>query len=210
MDAVKNSFLLLTLGVLPTHAAVTINWGNSISDQRAVVDNAGQAAPSSFVFELGYFTSGIPTGAPNTWRTQWSVLDTADYNQNFGFFSSSWTNDTNIAAGETASFWISNGDYTATPNSEWAILTSSTWLIPQASDATQLPVEFRVTDVQSTDELKVADTAIFGRLDDLSGQGISSAPPFPTTDIQLFTFVPEPSAAILSLLGGLALLHRKR
>ena len=193
--------------------AVTINWGNAPSGLVVNYDSAGMPlTDSAFSFEFGTFEFGTPQGTPDVWRDQWTVLDTPEegYNQSLQTFMSTWISEDNSLAGRQASIWIHNSDFTATEATEWGIYTADDWIIPDMGDQRDTPLEFRITDLPQNDELFPADQRIYGGLFENPGPGEFSATPDGAI-IQTFTFVPEPSSAVLALFaGGMALLRRKR
>ena len=83
---------LLTLMLLTTlsplsHAAVTINWGSEAFS--TLLDSKGVPLDSSYVFQLGVFTTTTQSGTVpyvpqltslDDWASHWKVFDKADFN----------------------------------------------------------------------------------------------------------------------------------
>lgn len=192
-------------------ASVTVNWGNALIDPANNVDSDAVQIDSTYTADFGYFAGGAPTGDFSTWRSQFVLLDTSSYNQAAGFFSGVWNAPNNDHAGQQASIWIHNNDFSATPDTEWGIYTADDWVIDVIDDGKDFSSEFRISFAPETDELLPADTAIFGALPSSTGQGVQNEA-FPTGgSFQTFTFVPEPSTVTLLGLSFISLIiQRKR
>ncbi len=186
----------------------TIQWGGSVFDVNLQSD--GSDVTSTFQFQLGTFGSDFQPSAvnilddsgTNLWASNWHVFDESDYNEAAGFFSSSEVVIDNgvFGSGDQAYIWIYN-DQNPGPESEWALLTSSSWQIPEA-DAQAPALEWRVSDV---------DTVIYGAANGVIGAGERTVNPG-NFDIQTFSFapVPEPNALFMWMIGMLYLGGRRR
>ena len=218
MDSLKKIIIgsLGLLGCISTaSAAVTVNWGSFVSEETEFVTSVGSAVTQPpFSFELGFFQNGGPTGEPSTWRSQWQGLDDVqDYNQTVSFFSGTWNDSSNAFTGEQLTIWIHNGNFSANPNTEWAILTSDDWIVPASTDQRDEVLDFRVSeDVSNPDQnFFVADEVLVGQLDTTIGLGVNSVDKPSDSIVQTFTFVPEPSGvALLALAMTLGILKRRR
>lgn len=193
--------------------AATINWGNAPSSTLVNFASDGVAIDASSGFDFGVFDIGGPVGAPSTWRAQFTVLDSLDgtnpYNPALQAFDATWIGTDDSFADRQAAIWVHNMDFTATPASEWAVITADDWIIPRDNGQQTTPLEFRITDLGQTTELLPADTILWGGLQGTPGPGVVTNSPAGFS-IQTHTFpIPEPSTALL-LLGGLSILRFRR
>lgn len=212
--------------------AQTIDWGSeALSD---LVDSSGRTLDNSYVFELGAFESGFTPTATNVneWSAHWSTFDRAGYdgfedvdhngiddNEMFGNFASSvqmqagghssnpaYTNLGLDFQDLDAYLWIRNGS-TPEPGTEWLLARAEEWRFPTydncCDDPSLIPsIQWSVSDLSNTHV-----TPVWGNQDGHTGAGV-------VTDTALHTLqtalVPEPSAAWLVALGGLAAVLRRR
>ncbi len=192
--------------------AVTINWGSFLADEFSLVDNAGVPISSPpFQFEFGYFSGGQPTGIPSTWRSQWQILDVSTYNQPLGFFSSSVV-VSGSALGQQAMVWIHNGNVTGGVDGDWAIITSNDWVIPPEEESHRNPVlDFRLSRESDDPDQNffVADEVIWGQLEDEEGGGENTEDKPGESILQTY-IVPEPSGALLIIVGALLGVGRRK
>ena len=205
---------LVALLTLTTHAQ-TINWGSeAFSDLR---DSDGNVWDSSYVIELGAFKAGFdPTeGTAQNWLSNWNVFDRASYSEANGYFtgstemtdsgtsSSPWLPPGALSfAGLDAYIWIRKGDL-AVPGSQWLVTRASTWVFstptPGCCD-NSLPTEWSVSDLTS-------EVPKWGQQGTVEGPGFHTFSGSST--LQSFTFVPEPSSALLTALAATSFLLRR-
>jgi len=202
--------------------ADTINWGSSFGTQNLQSD-ATTPVSGSFTIQLGKFSTGFdPDGANvDLWAGNWVPLDSLEpgtHNPAMGYFTSEvqLTNNNVFAAGDRAYVWMFNSQ-AAVPGSEWLLYTNDAtdgntgddWSFPAVTGSQQsMGWSWRVSN---------ASRVLFGGLDPDGpgsvprrtgdGNGTPSGPP---SYLQTYTFVPEPSAALLGLAGAALLLRRHR
>ena len=216
----KRQIALLTVAILALGASCsygqTLNWSNEVFDD--LTDSNGNTLDETlFVFELGSFVNGFVPDETNTdeWILNWRVFDTASYEQDNGHFtstvyiqndvtSSNPTASTISFAGLEAYIWIRNDD-DPVPGTEWFLARADDWTFPTTGGdcCNTEVVEWSVTDLATT------DVPLWGRQGGIEGPGEYSTPPG-TTGLQTFTFVPEPSTAIMTAIAGLGLVLRRR
>lgn len=217
-------FAALLLSALPA-VARTIDWGNAVAD--TLVDSAGLSLDDSFTFELGTFGGFTPTASNIAdWASHWKVFDRAEapagsgWNSTFSFFNSTATlladgqssespplPPYTFLAGEQAFIWVYNVLDIDPAQTQWALVTNDSsdsnaaddWLMPVPGGKTDLPLEWR---------LSGASAVVFGGLHDQQGPGDYTSNPG-VFDLQTAA-VPEPSGAVLLLLGAGFLLRRRR
>jgi hypothetical protein len=210
--------------------AQELNWGNEIYGQ--VVDSTGAEVDNSFVFELGAFDAGFTPNAGNIedWVGAWNVFDATTYRSDDAFTSqvfmeqyspeypttsgvySSSTHpsaSTMSFSGLDAYIWVRKGDIPV-EGTEWLLVRASTWEFPaEGGGCCTLPVlEWSTaTDLASTSPL-------WGRQHDTRGPGVGI---FDTQTynqysptLQTFTFIPEPSSALMVGLAAMSMLLRRR
>lgn len=215
----KTSFTILLVALLAATGtrlrAQTLNWGNTVGGP--VVTSAGAPIDESFVFELGAFFNDFVPDENNTdqWLSNWRVFDAAVYDQDFGFSTSTVYIENDVTssnpaastlsfAGLNAYIWIRN-DSDPVPGSEWLLTRSDSWVFPAVGgDCCDTDViSWSVTDLDSNDDPN------WGRHFDQVGPGVVSSPGG-TTGLQTHTFVPEPSAALLTIVAGFGWILRRR
>jgi hypothetical protein len=193
----------------------TLDWGNEVFGD--VRDSEGEKLTNAFVFELGAFDAGFTPTDENVadWIDHWNVFDRASYNESLGYFASSvqmnadgtsnspWlTPGSGSFEGLEAFIFIRNGDLPV-PFTEWLLARASTWIFPTADPNCcpgDLPTQWAISDID--------DTPVWGAQDGLQGGGVVGSP---TSDgLQTHTFVPEPAAFVLFVLGGLTAITRRR
>ena len=196
----------------------------------------GSFTDDGFTIELGVFDGGFTptTGNTESWVTNWRALDAITANDpdsrdnlvssgggNATFSGTDLIDSTNrslsldaivdndfvFSQGTQTYVFVRNGD-TPEAGTEWLLYTrageNDDWTIPFVSPESHSPADdltWSVTD---------ANTAIWGAINGETIGGGESLAINPTGLIQTFTFVPEPSSALLVTLGGLALLRRRR
>jgi hypothetical protein len=195
--------------------AQTLNWGSeAFSD---LTDSNGNTLDESlFVFELGSFVNGFVPDDSNTdeWFLNWRVFDTASYEQDNGYFSSTVYIENDVTssnpsastisfAGLEAYIWIRN-DEDPVEGTEWFLARASDWTFPTTGgDCCDTEViEWSVSDLTTT------DIPEWGRHGGTEGPGEYTVTG--TTGLQTYTFVPEPSTAIMAAIAGLGLVLRRR
>lgn len=216
-----------------------IDWGTSAVTDIVITSDGSPITLTEFTIELGGFEGGfVPTTSNiGEWVNNWQIFDavtdldtdtsgpngeTADAfiadsgttNGRFvgtGFLESDQTSSSEDANGvdtfapnQQAYVFIRNSD-TTDPGSEWLLYTSESgddWEFPSVTGGQPAtPESWFLSDV---------DTAVFGAVNGtIEGGGEHSDI---TTDFLLrtHTFVPEPSSALLILLGALPFLRRRR
>lgn len=195
--------------------AQTLNWGNDAFGDLS--DSTGVTLDDTFVFQLGSFSNGFVPSDSNVdqWSLNWEVFDQASYNKDIEYFtstvyvrndvtSSNPTASTLSFAGLDAYIWIRNSD-DPVPGTEWLLTRASNWTFPLVGgDCCNTEViEWAVSDLDS------ADIPKWGRQNDVIGPGEFSTTS--TTGLQTFTFVPEPSSALLAAItAGFMVLRRRR
>jgi len=168
-----------------------------------LVDSTGNPLTSPpFQFELGYFSGTNPMGMTVTWRNQWTLLDSASLNFDFGYFNSSIILPETLI-GEKLYLWVNNGDFSGTEVGEWALLSSPDWIVPSGEGGQKNPVmEFRVSeDSEDPDQnFYPAEQAFFGQVEDTIGRGSNEVDKPGNAILQTYS-VPEPSSVVLFLVG---------
>jgi hypothetical protein len=214
---ISASLLLIALAV-PIHAQ-TLNWGSPIGT--FIVDSDGDGVDDRFVFELGAFDLNFTPDESNyeLWFENWRMFDSTTYNSEFGYytstvhvisdldgegvFSSNPEASSEDFSGLVAYLWIRKEDLPGT-ETEWLLVRADNWTFPTiAGDCCDTNViEWSISDLTGT------NTPLYGNQSGIIGEGEYST----TTGsgLQTFTFVPEPSTAVLAALGSLALLRRRR
>lgn len=187
-----------------------INWGSL--DASTIVDSEGNTLdPLNFTFELGAFAEGFTPTESNVqdWYSNWFTFDVAVYNQSGGVFAGEYTmydNNTDPLNGDFASLGISRDAYiwvydstTPEPGTEWFLASASNWQFPELADDccnNALPLEWSMSD------LTVTDVPLWGN--QLGTEGSGEVTSFNGgADLQTYTFIPEPSSALLVALAGL-------
>ena len=194
--------------------AQTLNWGNVILDP--VTDSTGADVTNAFVFELGSFASGFTPAASNTdqWLSNWQVFDSATYDPLFGFSTATayiqngvTSNNPNASpesfAGLDAYIWVRKGD-TPVEGSEWLVTRANDWTFPLTGGSccdTEL-LEW------SSSDLTPSNTPLWGRQNEIEGPGVYTSTG--TEGLQTYTFVPEPTSAMLVAMAGTVFALRRR
>jgi hypothetical protein len=211
--------------------ARTVFWGGPAGAD--LFQSDGQTRiDSSFTFKLGAFEVGFDpmTQAVETWASSFRTFDQAIYNDSTRFFQSSVImNEVGISNGLNADtnfdfrshrlyLWVYNSNVfdsqTPTTN-EMALFTGDNWILPSIGNPccgqSNLPLEFYVDSMTA---------AITGSVDpDYNGSGVpivgtigSAVQPGVVYDFQTHsvTVVPEPSLGLLSILGFLGMILRRK
>jgi hypothetical protein len=211
---------------LPNRArSQDLNWGSPINSE--IVDSNGAPLDQSFIFQIGAFVGGFIPDGTNTsnWLNYWQVFDAADYNGVespddgiVGYFTStaamtdSGLSDSSDLSPLASSFegldaylWIRNSNLPI-EGSEWFLARAGDWVFPVAVPGccdNQGLVEW------STSDFLVDDVPVWGSQGGTQGDGFYTTTGSDT--IQTFTFVPEPSTAMLvAFLSGAMLMRRRR
>jgi hypothetical protein len=224
-----NTLLLLPaalISVAPV-AAIQIDWGSQVDS--VIRDSFGNPLDETFTVQLGFFidTLGVPFVPTymnvEDWSSHWRVFDQAAFDPSIGYFSSSAIlqgdgsssspyADVGVSfSNQDAYIWINNSEMPV-EGSEWflarsetASLTTDAWNMP---DAIPGCCDDRNPLIWSVSDLDTGDTPAYGRQGEIIGAG-----EYAVTDsytLQTFTFVPEPSAALLVALGGAVCVLRRR
>lgn len=206
--------LIVALAAPGTHAQ-TLNWGSEVGTP--ITDSDGLIPDENFLFELGAFAPGFDPSESNLeeWRLNWMVFDTASYNPLFGYFTSTVHVEEDVTssnpaaspesfAGLVAYLWVRNNDEPV-EGSEWLLVRSDEWIFPETGgDCCDTSViEWSISDLDG------ADTPLWGRHGNVSGPG-GYTTIIGSTGLQTFTFVPEPSTALLAAIAGLGLAVRRK
>lgn len=198
----------------------SVNWGSQ--DFSTIVDSNGDTIPAdgTFQFELGAFATGFVPDSSNVtdWFGNWFTFDRASYvvdGNGTSVFASSYefydetiegTADfQGLGINRDAYIWIYNST-TPEPGTEWLLTRASNWEFPTlAVDCcnNELPLEWSASDLTAT------DVPLWGNQLGTEGPGENTV--FSTGyDLQTYTFVPEPSSALLVALAGLVGVMRRR
>lgn len=213
-----------------------IDWGTSVLPQ-TFLNSSGSGfdiADPSVDIELGAFTPGfVPTiDNLNDWIANWQVFDAinvgdedsadtrfttglsaprfagtdfllADQTSSSGDAQVSSANT--FAIGQQAYVFIRDSDQPV-PGAEWLLYTNEdpvdAWTFPAGSDGQQAGIPLSWV-------LQEADTAVIGSINTNTVGGGEFTDPGGDFDFQTHTFVPEPSAALLLMLGSLGLVGRR-
>ena len=192
-----------------------INWGSL--DESVIVDSQGNVLTNdpNLRFDLGAFREGFtPTESNvNDWYDNWFTFDSATYNPAGGVFVGQYTmydnfndgdfdsNDPTFGLGisRDAYIWVYNST-DPVPGTEWFIARAINWAFPTLADDccnNDIPIQWSMSDLEID-----TTTPLWGNVFGREGSGeretmISNA------DLQTYTFIPEPSSALLLLLAGL-------
>jgi hypothetical protein len=215
---------------MPAADAQTFNWGSDVFSD--LVDSNGVKLGETFVFELGSFDGGFTPDTSNTdqWFSYWRVFDRANYNygqylpdppdpllppEPYDFFtgvayvnkdgtsSSPYATSAFDFGGLDAYIWVRNSN-DALPGSEWFLASAGNWNFPAAfpgcCDNSEV-IQWSINDLAST-------PPVWGRQGDEKGGGVF------TDDnshyLQTYTFIPEPSSALLVAFASMAGIMRRR
>lgn len=222
--------LLLTLALLllgiSTARSQTLVWGSPLSPDFSskLSDSTGNPLDETFVFELGSFDNGFSPTVSNTaeWATNWKVFDAASYSEGTydpvtgyvtdtadmnpsGFSNSPQSSSATFSfAGLQGYLWVKNSN-SPVQGTEWALVRAGSWTFPAADPEccpSALPVKWSVSDLTN-------EVPVFGGQGGIEGGGERSVLS-PSSYIQTYTFVPEPSATLLLGIGALLLTRRRR
>jgi hypothetical protein len=214
-----SGFLLLAVLGSPL-CAQTLNWGSPIGT--LITDSNGDGVDDTFIFELGAFALDFTPDEDNVedWALNWKMFDTATYNPAFGYLTSTVHVVGDVSGGVTSSnpaadpgnfsglvayLWIRNSDQPV-EGSEWLVVRADNWTFPvTAGDCCDTSViEWSISD------LDTGDTPLWGRQGGVSGPGVYTPGTTGTPGMQTFTFVPEPSSALMAGLAAIAAVMRRR
>jgi hypothetical protein len=207
----------------------TLNWGSE--DLGIVVNSNGVEVDNTFVFELGAFNPGFdPELNPmSDWYSNWQVFDFTTYNadiNNRNFEGSVYiNNDPNNPAADVATssnptasqmnfsgldayVWVRKGN-DPIAGSEW-LLARADWVFPSKGAACcgLGLIEWSASDIG-------AAVPLWGRQYGVRGPGEgefdSGTYDYATSPLlQTFTFIPEPSAFLLSAVAAIGMVLRRR
>ena len=200
----------------------TLNWGDEVFSDLA--DSKGAALNNTFVFEIGSFNAAFTPTTANVsdWSVNWRAFDQAAFNPGVGYFTSSVqmmgdslnpnTVHSSYPGAGTINFsgldaylWVKNSN-DPVEGTEWLLTRASNWTFPtNAGDCCNKDViEWSVSDLTS------ANTPVYGNQDGILGGGHYTDPSPGSHTLQTFTFVPEPSSALLGLVTGCCMILRRR
>ena len=213
---------LLLVAAPSVDAQTTLNWGSKMWSN--LVNSQGQTLDSSFTFMIGAFKDNFVPDSSNDpaknnmsqWLSKWNTFDSTTYNGLFDSFASSvqmlefgkssnplYHTELGLNFQDLNGYlWIRNGT-TMEPGTEWMLARASTWVFPKYVCCDTYPVQWSVSDLASG-----GVTPLYGNQGGVIGPGV-----FTETgayNLQTFTFVPEPSSAMLVALTGTWLLLRRR
>lgn len=233
------SMMACVCGLLVSQArAMSVSWGSVMpSDLRT---SYGASLDASFYMQLGFFEGTFTPDANNTadWAANWKVFDQAAYygvgnvNNSFdpvnGYFaresiaidlsgqSQSPYADNNGGlglnfTGKEAYLWTYNNK-TPGIGTEWLLARAEDWVFPAGHDLSEccedLPVQWSVSDLST--QTPTQAVPVWGGQGNQRGAGVYTVTNNAYT-LQTFTFIPEPSTALLTIMGtAFALLRRRR
>lgn len=216
----KSLPVLLTILLLgsPSALAQTLEWGSQVFS--SIVDSNGLPLDETYVFEIGTFEPGFSPAESNVelWYDNWFAFDRAGYSEANGYFTSTVNmlddgrSDSPFMSGNSPSFegleaylWVRNAE-TPSPTTEWFLVRSMDWIFPDAIPGccdNDLTIQWSMSDLTG------ADLPKWGGQLGTDGPGIFTVSGI--YDLQTFTFIPEPSAFLLSIIGmGFLLIRRDR
>jgi hypothetical protein len=214
----KPIFLVICLLLITVKAhAQQLNWGSDILG--VVTDSTGVEVDNSFVFELGSFFNGFTPDSNNVeqWLSNWEVFDSAQYDTDFGYFAG----DVYVQAGVTSSnptasqlsfsgldayIWIRKGDVPI-EGAEWLLTRALNWSFPVDGPGC---CDLSIVEWSTATDLTSSDTPLWGRQYEVLGPGVYTANTSGSAELQTFTFIPEPSAFLMSAVAAMGLLLRRR
>jgi MYXO-CTERM domain-containing protein len=218
--------------------AQTVDWGTSVAlnsngpggattTQSFLSD--GSDMPASMTWDLGYFSGGFVPNQTNfsMWNDNWVSLQTAFLQPSPDFNLSGHINDVGAAAANQQGYIWAYSDRAAmgVAGTEALLVTASDWIMPTVPNQ----ITFDIADFTgSPDDDNM--TVVWGRVDRiiegaggvLQGGGIitdpqadSNSPDYSavTFEVQTATWatpVPEPSSALVALLGIFGLFGRRK
>jgi hypothetical protein len=193
-----------------------ISWGSL--EESTIVDSTGnRLVAGEFFFDLGAFRSGFTPDGTNIaeWADNWLTADQAQYAYDgveTGVFASEFelkdeTSQDGQLLGLEAYIWVYNSK-TPTIGSEWFLARSESWVFPTLTgenNENDIPLQWSMGDLWSA-----GVTPLWGAQGGQEGSGEKTV--FnPSADLQTFTFIPEPSSALLiAFAGALGVLRRSR
>jgi hypothetical protein len=220
---------LVGLLALAAHAQLNvdqINWGSQ--DFSQIVDNEGNTlSQGNFFFALGAFETGFTPTEENRyeWASNFVTFDFADYNAANGVFTgeyslydNTYTSQSGFTIDSTGSnfealgisrdayIWVYN-DLNPEPGSEWFLARAGSttenptggWQFPTVTGNccnNDPPLEWSMSDLDST------DTPLWGNQFNTEGNGVRDIQDT-NADLQTYTFIPEPSTALLVAMAGM-------
>ncbi len=222
------SMMVCVCGLYTSHAQAALSWGSVLPSN--LRDSDGVALDSSFFMQLGFFDNTFTPTASNTadWAANWKVFDQAGYygvsdpNNSFdaatGYFaresieinlagqSQSAYADLGVnSSGKDAYLWVYNSKTSGVTTTEWLLVRAATWVFPAGRDLNECcsdtPVQWSVSDLGSA-------APVWGAQGLFSGGGEHTNTG--NYNLQTFTFIPEPSTALLTVLGTVFVLLRRR
>lgn len=226
----KLPLLLAAVGVaVATRSeAQQLNWGGQVGDM--MTDSEGNLLDENFTFELGAFVSGfVPSEHDVTeWLANWQVFDYGNFNASLGYVtgevfilndvtSSNTSASQQSFAGLIAYLWVRDNDLPV-PGSEWLLVRSGgvddAWTFPaDGGDCCSTEfIQWAISDLDpdTGNPLDPKDVPLWGRQNNVIGDGSYTPETTGTPGLQTFTFVPEPSTALLAAIAGLGLALRRR
>ncbi|MCC5789712.1 MAG: hypothetical protein JJT75_08755 [Opitutales bacterium] len=217
--------------ILPSalHAAITVNWGNTLGDVLVTSENDSILPGGDFTFQLGAFTDGASPYSTSyvDWSSNWAIFDQATLSEPFGNGEFTFNSTANLQADGTSDsdfatdnhdfsgaeiyLWVFNENGQIESTTEWFLARVEIWTLPNVTadggcdDCPTDPLEFAFSELVLGDIIPV-----FGGIEEQTGDGYfidrNTA-----AQLQTFTVIPEPR--FWSLLAGflaLGLVYRRR
>lgn len=183
---------------LQSEANTQIGWATEAFAKNVMADGVTtfESSGEPIHFELGTFAAGFDptTATPEEWVTNWIILQGAEYdlvNQQVIQTATLTSSDTDFTSNAGVFIW----GYTSknvVPESQWLLVSSQEWRWP--SPTNPLPTTFSMSDARPGDALigyvNPANQAFHMQFD--------------------YVTVPEPSAALLGMLGAFGVVLRRR
>ena len=206
----------------------TVNWGSGWDVLGHLVDSTGQNLDGSYEFQLGAFlTTFRPSEEdPSAWAANWRTFDTAAYGRMTDEGTSTvydhFTGSQDILQsgrssqdstgmdfqGLNAYVWIRNST-SAMPGTQWLLVRANSWVFPQYTGCcpNDTVLDWSVSDLSTPNPNAVP---LFGRQGSAEGWGANTTNDTGVYTLQTYTFVPEPSSALLATLAAACMALRRR
>lgn len=220
--------IILLLGLVACGHAQTVNWGSSYFQTQVQSDGSSGFTDAGFTFQIGTFAGVVdPTvNDANELAAAWRVLDESGYDtENVVFDSTATISASGFSDGLNATpgydfrgeklyIWAYDGNAPATDDVtvncyEWMLFSGgSEWTLPNSATQQDQPRSLRTSPTDLT------TAPIYGGLNDVQATDGGNYTDAGTFEIQThevcLTAVPEPSGALLILLGSTAVFLRRQ
>lgn len=206
-----------TLGVVPAAQAQSVLWGTTPTNPSSLLLSNGSSQPLDFTWQLGWFDDGFTPSASNylDWSDSWNAVDTENLTLDSGFtYIDGNANPLPASSYGKQAYVFAFNDIGLIGAAGGEALLYRRDGLTFPSDPFGLPPNLLIENVAGTQDDNF--TVIWGRVDrDLSsGAGvITGGGIFTGTgnfEAQTAAFVPEPTSALLGLLGSALALVRRR